>query len=434
MKLVKSLLLGSVAGLAAVAGAQAADLPAKKAAPVEYVRVCSTYGAGFFYIPGTETCLRVGGRVRADYLYGEPLTRGQDAVGFRARGRIQLDARTATAYGLLRTFVRFEITRSSGTPFGLGNTGTISTSPNVAEAFVQFGGLTAGRVVSFFSNGDLPTGHMGTLRFDDAPDVDLLAYTFTFGNGFSATISLEDGIERREGLRFGDTWAAAQYAGQRAPDLVGNIKYTGTWGTAQLSGAIHQIRSNNLLTFTYPGIGSVSDYPDTEYGFAIAGYVGVNLPQLAPGDALWLAATFADGAPAYLDGGNSGTVITPFAAFENGTPTLVDGSIDPVTGDLKKTRAWAIAGGLRHYWTPTIRSNFFGSYLSSDSRQAFNTPADFREYRLGANVFWQPVSGLDLGVEVIYANTDLRGINPATGIGFRNSNGWEGRFRVQRDF
>ena len=66
MKLVKSLLLGSVAGLAAVAGAQAADLPAKKAAAVEYVRVCSTYGAGFFYIPGTETCLRVGGRVRAE--------------------------------------------------------------------------------------------------------------------------------------------------------------------------------------------------------------------------------------------------------------------------------------------------------------------------------------------------------------------------------
>ena len=73
MKLVKSLLLGSAAGLAAVAGAQAADLPVEKAAPVEYVRVCSTYGAGFFYIPGTDTCLRVGGRVRADYLYGEPL-------------------------------------------------------------------------------------------------------------------------------------------------------------------------------------------------------------------------------------------------------------------------------------------------------------------------------------------------------------------------
>jgi hypothetical protein len=68
MKLVKSLLLGSAAGLFAVAGAQAADLPVRKAAPVvDYVRVCSAYGAGFFFIPGTETCLRVSGRVRAEY-------------------------------------------------------------------------------------------------------------------------------------------------------------------------------------------------------------------------------------------------------------------------------------------------------------------------------------------------------------------------------
>ncbi|NBS02452.1 MAG: porin, partial [Rhizobiales bacterium] len=52
MKLTKSLLLASVAGFAAVASAQAADLPSKKAAPVEYVKVCPTYGPGFFYIPG----------------------------------------------------------------------------------------------------------------------------------------------------------------------------------------------------------------------------------------------------------------------------------------------------------------------------------------------------------------------------------------------
>src|SRR5919112_223121 len=117
MKLAKSLFLGTVAGLAAVAGAQAADLPVAKSAAVEYVRVCSTYGAGFFYIPGTETCLRVGGRVRAEFQYLEPTDREDDAIGFRARGRLNIDARTATAYGLLRTFIRYEITRSSGTPF-----------------------------------------------------------------------------------------------------------------------------------------------------------------------------------------------------------------------------------------------------------------------------------------------------------------------------
>ena len=69
MKLLKSSLLASAAGFAAVAGAQAADLPVKKAAPIEYVRVCSAYGAGFFYIPGTDTCIRLSGRARLDVGY-----------------------------------------------------------------------------------------------------------------------------------------------------------------------------------------------------------------------------------------------------------------------------------------------------------------------------------------------------------------------------
>ncbi|MCJ2097234.1 porin, partial [Methylobacterium sp. E-046] len=54
MRFLKSSLLGSAAAFAAVGAAHAADLPVKKAVPIEYVRVCSTYGAGFFYIPGTD--------------------------------------------------------------------------------------------------------------------------------------------------------------------------------------------------------------------------------------------------------------------------------------------------------------------------------------------------------------------------------------------
>jgi len=66
MKMVKSLfLLGSAAGLVAMSGAQAADLPVKAKA-VEYVKICSLYGAGFYYIPGTDTCIKIGGYLRAD--------------------------------------------------------------------------------------------------------------------------------------------------------------------------------------------------------------------------------------------------------------------------------------------------------------------------------------------------------------------------------
>src|SRR3954469_11131197 len=65
MKMIKSLVLGSGAGLIAISGAQAADLPVKAKA-VEYVRVCSLYGAGFWYIPGTDTSIGTGGAIRID--------------------------------------------------------------------------------------------------------------------------------------------------------------------------------------------------------------------------------------------------------------------------------------------------------------------------------------------------------------------------------
>jgi len=442
MKFMKSLFLGSAAGLAAIAGAHAADLPVAKAAPVEYVRVCSTYGAGFFYIPGSDTCLRVSGRVRADYRYAQPFTRAQDAVGFFTRGRIQLDARTATAYGLLRTVVRFELNRGLGTQGGAA-TGAIANTSNLAQAFVQFGGLTAGRVTSFFDNGDLPTGHFGTLRFSDAPDIDLLAYTFTFGNGFSATLSLEDSIERRAGIfrgadlpAFGASIGSAAplasipgvpnsivYGGSRVPDVVGNIKYTGTWGTAQLSGAGHQIRVANPYA-----IGVFSDVPDTEYGWAVTGQVGVNLPALAPGDAAWIAATYANGALGYITGGQGSGLATGLASV-----VLADAFVDAF-GNVSTGKGWSVAGGLRHYWAPQFRSNFFGSYARI-SYSGASTLGDFNELRLGANVIWQPVSGLDLGVEAIYVKLDPQNFVNQSGGFFNNSdNAWEGRVRIQRDF
>ena len=65
MNMIKSLILGSAAGLVAMSGAQAADLPVKAKA-VEYVKVCSLYGAGFYYIPGTDTCIKLGGYLRVD--------------------------------------------------------------------------------------------------------------------------------------------------------------------------------------------------------------------------------------------------------------------------------------------------------------------------------------------------------------------------------
>ena len=423
MTLIKSLLLGSAAGLAVVSGASAADLPVRKAAPVEYVRVCNTYGAGFFYIPGTDTCLSINGRVRADYLYGTQRAvfiggglvpgRAFDSVGFRARGRIQLDARTATAYGLLRTVVRAEITRSSGSTFGVAG---IGTAPDIAQAFVQFGGLTAGRVTTFFDNGDLPTEHFGTLRFSDAPDVNVLAYTFTFGNGFSATLGIEDGIERRQ------TILGFTPGGQRMPDIVGNLKYSATWGTAQLSAAMHQIRTVEPLA---------SGSFDTQYGFAVQGNVGVNLPMLGAGDALWLNVVYTEGALGYITGSTGDSFATGVLGG-NASFLVADAYIQD--GKFTLGRGGSVAGGLRHYWTPEVRQSVFGSYASFSAIDGVGGTQNLQEYRIGTNVIWQPVTGLDLGVEAIYINLDpKRSVATPTGL-TSNDSAWEGRLRVQRDF
>ena len=117
MKMVKSLILGSAAALVAMSGAQAADLPVKAKA-VEYVRICSLYGAGFFYIPGTDTCIKLGGYLRVDTTFnGQHLrsarhgrvisvSRTATAITSIARSRMALtvDTRTATEYGVVRTF------------------------------------------------------------------------------------------------------------------------------------------------------------------------------------------------------------------------------------------------------------------------------------------------------------------------------------------
>src|SRR4051794_33189310 len=160
MKTVKTLLLGTAAGLVAVAGAQAADMPVK-AAPVNYVKICSLYGDGFYYIPGTDTCLKLGGylRIQAEYnAGGGGITIGSGGaeggqarfardvtndINFRTRAALSWDVRQQTEYGTLRTYIRI---------------GTQTTTPADTEtgavfwdrAFLQFAGFTVGKTQSFF--------------------------------------------------------------------------------------------------------------------------------------------------------------------------------------------------------------------------------------------------------------------------------------------
>jgi len=160
MKMVKSLLLGSAAGLVAMAGAQAADLPVK-AKPVQYVKICSLYGAGFYYIPGTDMCLKIGGYVRQQVGYGlnGSLTNGANVNNvdtratnnyvLRSRGYITADARNQTEYGTVRSYIAVGVSTAIApavsTAADVGANGF-----NANRAFIQFAGFTFGLTQSFY--------------------------------------------------------------------------------------------------------------------------------------------------------------------------------------------------------------------------------------------------------------------------------------------
>ena len=203
MKMVKSLLLGTAAGLVAVAGAQAADMPVK-AKPVQYVKICTLYGDGFYYIPGTDTCIKMGGyaRVQAEYNAGgggvndgtlSQLLQARynrqetNDIDYRVRGAISWDVRQQTEYGTLRTYIRTGVNQS--TPAD-GIAGVVFWD----RAFIQFAGFTVGKAQSFFDTvtyGGAYTYHnVRTVSDTGASGWNVWAYTAQFGNGFSGTLSL----------------------------------------------------------------------------------------------------------------------------------------------------------------------------------------------------------------------------------------------------
>ena len=142
---IKSLLIGSAAALAAVSGAQAADaIVAAEPEPLEYVRVCDAFGTGFFYIPGTETCLKFGGYVRFQTDFGRDKSGTSDWDSF-TRAQFEVDTRTDTELGALRGFIGFRGNADNGS--------SSSSSVFVDQAFIELGGLKVGKFYSWWDDG-----------------------------------------------------------------------------------------------------------------------------------------------------------------------------------------------------------------------------------------------------------------------------------------
>ncbi len=421
MKMVKSLLLVSAAGLVAVSGAQAADLPVK-AKPVEYVKVCSLYGAGFYYVPGTDICLKVGAYFRAEYAYGNiggSLTNldqtgadgqrtrltGGDNYQQRARAFIFLDSRQQTAYGTLRAY--FNVGNSNDLPASVG---TSAAAIYANRAFIQLAGFTWGIATSYYDFYSSPATSYSVPWSSDTGDGGwkVAAYTAQLGNGLSTSLSFE---EPRRQVVTNTTVFTSGVAGAlptqsvyvvgalpvqdemkvRMPDVVANLRVDQAWGSAQIMGALHDVGGGYYGTTVGGGActGAVgtgntcNGHPGSELGFAVGAGIKVNFPMIGPGDYFQAQVNYTEGATRYAaltpagGGGpgifNGGTefgvgFFTDGVFCGSATAGVPNGAgCSGATGagfnqSLQLTTAWSAQAAYEHFWTPSLRTSLVGAY------------------------------------------------------------------------
>jgi Porin subfamily len=381
MTKMKGLLLGAAAGLATVASAQAADLPVK-AAPVEYVKVCSLYGAGFFYIPGTDTCLKIGGYLRSDHMYGAGSQSGYylsnvtqtpnsfatrlqtDNYTYRARINLTTDFRTQSDYGTIRAYAAIIGQQSQ-------SDATANGSAGILRAFIQFAGFTVGHAVSYFDfmNG-ADYGYVASIW---APSTgvngtDLVAYTWQIGNGFSASVDIEDGLvgRGRNVLNFsspGTITAAGATVPDNLrldqPDLAANIRVDQAWGSAQIMAALHNASGGYYSNFAgVPGLG-VFGHPGEAWGVAVgAGAKFVNF--LLPRDTLEFQVNACHGAISTYCVTN---LYSQNFVFGSGNTVSMGFTADGVFANgsqVELTNGFNYAVGYQHYWNPQWRTAVVG--------------------------------------------------------------------------
>ncbi|MGY3573042.1 porin [Bradyrhizobium sp. USDA 4504] len=470
MKITKRVLIGSAAMFAS-AGAQAADLPLK-AKPIEYVKICSLYGAGFYYIPGTDTCVKLGGYLRvwtglrtnvigapADSGLGGAQNRLSNFYAARAQERLDIDTRTATEYGVVRTYFGAAMRWTTGGYTAQGNGSTVYQSlggvsaPNnanpggiaggtiaVYDAFVQFAGFTIGKGQSQFNSpwSDYPGNWYDIVGSGGWERVNQFTYTADFGRGITASFSAQDQVinyttniwnvsaATPAGLATG-TYGANDIGGTRAPDLVAMLRVDQLWGLFQASVAAHDNHA------AYYGATELTGHPDDKWGWAGQLALSVKSLPTGPGDTVNIQGVYTKGASRY----NFHSYISSTFAMYGGTSLTgpyqsvglagVSDSVFVTASGQELTTTFGFNGAYTHNWDPYWATAIYGALgavrynsiaktyvcnavvtgLALSSGFAGCNP-DFNYASVGTYTSWTPVKGLAFLVDLNYTMLDQK--------------------------
>jgi len=460
MTLMKSLLLGSAAGIVAIASAQAADLPTRKGAPAaEYVRICSITVNGKpvvgWTLPGSDTCFKLtgyltgqveGGNLKTKQLvdsYNHPSgqtpfgTLAAPSFGYTTRLNFGFDAVSNTAYGPLVAHAEMQFENGNG----FNNTGNTAY---LNLAYVTWAGLTAGKAPSFFS---FTGGGPGWNNFF-SPDQqgwnqpDLLAYTASFGGGFSATIAAQTSYAQSgPGTNVADfaanscnsVDAACNYTvnGERVPDIVGNIKVSQGWGSAQVSGVGHYV---NVTGFN----GEVQK----TWGWGVDAGVSFNLPQFGAGDEITFTGAYTEHS-AWYSGIGDGMWGLEWGqeAYQNGEQQAAGDTYENPTGTWAKPKMWSASSEVTHHFSPEFSGSLEGGYsqIRWTGTDITSMVSNGDYWLAGVVAHWDPVKNLDFEFELLYSYSTTQQPNgfvpgATNPVWQKVGDGFAARFEVTRSW
>jgi hypothetical protein len=342
---------------------------------------------------------------------------------------------------------------------------------NLDKAYIQFGPWSFGKFQSFFDFYADAYNNVGAIGSDIS--VVGAAYSFNFGNGFFATLAIEDRPNVNTvnnvafpvlapgfgGVALAPTIGLGANGGYRVPDAVVQFLYdpgAGSWGSAQLSAAVHQARTAYAFSGAFPAIAVNNDIGDTKYGWAVQGGVKFRLDSFSPGSSAYLQAAYTEGALSYVGGGNGFNGLT-----QNDTSNIISGLSDAYAigpgGSVKLSKGFNALAAIDYFWTPSFDTAFWVSYTNVDSpngaltgytapvagyNSAVATARSFDVWQTGVQATWVPVKGLKFAGTVNYFRVqsdrtpqDFVTVGGTTAyVGERESDGVAAALRIQRDF
>jgi hypothetical protein len=367
MRIESLLAAGAMLGVLSVTGHAADPFTMAEPDTDARMRVCDVFGEGFFYIPGTETCLRISGEVY--YQIGATSDNGAgDTPGYfgfardgwnkTTKATINLDARSATEWGVLQGFIALE-----------SEWGEPVDGPVVAnQAWLSLGGLRMGYSESAWADSihDLAvTGSHsnGGLWYGDQ-NRHFIQYNFTAANGLFATLSLENDDHSGEPGGRGYVPDVVVLAGVRRDwgGVWARLGYDESWGDPDIA-----VRRNGLGV----SAGLHLDMPNHE------------------GSSFRLIGFYANGDHAYGTGSSYGGVT-----------------------DFVGNARWSALGSYHHQFTPAFGASLSAQYFSDFYEGGTSLRTGLDGYSGELALVWTPVENFEIRGEAIYDKIDT--LDPTT--------------------